>query len=123
MEDNPPQGSQDCFHRSRSSTTPPNFTPNFTPKTSRQVVAVTPDVSAIEAMALMHERHISAVAVVDSVGKIIGERLVRLSDLIALHLLGFVFSSSGLESCGATVGPALCSCCLRDQNFTPGNPT
>ncbi|KAI8472445.1 MAG: hypothetical protein J3K34DRAFT_467412 [Monoraphidium minutum] len=38
----------------------------------KQVVAVTPDVSAIEAMALMNEKHISAVAVVDSVGKIIG---------------------------------------------------
>ena len=39
-----------------------------------QVVAVTPDVSAIEAMALMNDSHISAVAVVDSVGKIIGGR-------------------------------------------------
>ncbi|GBF97643.1 hypothetical protein Rsub_10519 [Raphidocelis subcapitata] len=38
----------------------------------KPVVSVTPDVSAIEAMALMHEKHISAVAVVDSVGKIIG---------------------------------------------------
>ncbi|GBF94964.1 hypothetical protein Rsub_07465 [Raphidocelis subcapitata] len=38
----------------------------------KQVVAVTPDVSAIEAMALMNDSHISAVAVVDSVGKIIG---------------------------------------------------
>lgn len=37
-----------------------------------QVVTVTPDVSAIEAMALMNERHISALAVVDSAGKIIG---------------------------------------------------
>jgi hypothetical protein len=42
------------------------------PLVPRQVVAVTPDVSAIEAMALMNEKHISAVAVVDSVGKIIG---------------------------------------------------
>ncbi|KIY91393.1 hypothetical protein MNEG_16571 [Monoraphidium neglectum] len=40
----------------------------------KQVVAVTPDVSAIEAMALMNEKHISAVAVVDSVGKIIATR-------------------------------------------------
>ena len=43
-----------------------------------KVVAVTPDVSAIEAMALMNEQHISAVAVVDSVGKIIGARVCML---------------------------------------------
>jgi hypothetical protein len=49
---------------------------------NRQVVAVTPDVSAIEAMALMHEKHISAVAVVDDVGKIIGGLAVAcLSDM------------------------------------------
>jgi CBS domain-containing protein len=46
----------------------PPAAPNLPP----QVIAVTPDVSAIEAMALMNEKHISAVAVVDSVGKIIG---------------------------------------------------
>ena len=39
---------------------------------------MTPDVSAIEAMALMNEQHISAVAVVDSVGKIIGARVCML---------------------------------------------
>lgn len=40
--------------------------------TGRPVVSLGPDVSAIEAMLLMNERQISAVAVVDGVGKIIG---------------------------------------------------
>ena len=35
-------------------------------------VCIGPDVSAIEAMLLMNEKQISAVAVVDGVGKIIG---------------------------------------------------
>jgi predicted transcriptional regulator len=35
-------------------------------------VSIGPDVSAIEAMVLMNEQQISAVAVVDGVGKIIG---------------------------------------------------
>lgn len=35
-------------------------------------VSIEPDVSAIEAMLLMNEKQISAVAVVDGVGKIIG---------------------------------------------------
>ncbi|KAF6250582.1 hypothetical protein COO60DRAFT_796807 [Scenedesmus sp. NREL 46B-D3] len=39
---------------------------------SRHVVTLGPDVSAIEAMLLMNERQISALAVVDGVGKIIG---------------------------------------------------
>eukprot|EP00882_Tetradesmus_deserticola_P002977 GHRQ01003161.1.p1 GENE.GHRQ01003161.1~~GHRQ01003161.1.p1 ORF type:complete len:423 (+),score=182.98 GHRQ01003161.1:682-1950(+) len=39
---------------------------------SRPVVTVGPDVSAIEAMLLMNERQISALAIVDGVGKIIG---------------------------------------------------
>jgi CBS domain-containing protein len=39
---------------------------------SRPVVTLGPDVSAIEAMLLMNERQISALAVVDGVGKIIG---------------------------------------------------
>jgi CBS domain-containing protein len=39
---------------------------------SREVVSVAPDVAAIEAMLLMNERQISAVAVVDGIGKIIG---------------------------------------------------
>ena len=44
----------------------------------KAVVSVTPDVSAIEAMALMDARHISAVAVVDGAGKIIGAPLLSL---------------------------------------------
>lgn len=39
---------------------------------ARPVVSVGPDVSAIEAMHLMNERQISALAVVDGLGKIIG---------------------------------------------------
>lgn len=39
---------------------------------SREVTSVAPDVAAIEAMLLMNERQISAVAVVDGIGKIIG---------------------------------------------------
>lgn len=38
----------------------------------RRQVSIGPDVSAIEAMVLMNEQQISAVAVVDGVGKIIG---------------------------------------------------
>lgn len=38
----------------------------------RTVISLGPDVSAIEAMLLMNQKQISAVAVVDGVGKIIG---------------------------------------------------
>lgn len=38
----------------------------------RPTVSIGPDVSAIEAMLLMNQKQISAVAVVDGVGKIIG---------------------------------------------------
>ncbi len=44
----------------------------FCPESHTQVVSVTPDMSAIEAMGLMNEKQISAVAVVDGAGKIIG---------------------------------------------------
>ncbi len=37
-----------------------------------QVESVTPDTSAIEAMALMSDKHISSVAIVDPAGKLIG---------------------------------------------------
>ena len=38
----------------------------------KQVVSVSPETSAIEAMVLMNKQQISALAVVDGVGKIIG---------------------------------------------------
>ncbi|KAF8058362.1 cysG [Scenedesmus sp. PABB004] len=54
--------------------------------TARPVVSLGPDVSAIEAMTLMNERQINAVAVVDGVGKIIGNFSVsEMRSIMAEH--------------------------------------
>lgn len=68
------------------------------------MVAVTPDVSAIEAMSLMNDSHISAVAVVDSVGKIIGGRAFA-SVRFALGGCGADGAAAGADG-RAHAGPA-----------------